>query len=98
MAGTSTAYAARQNGVAPVKSTPMRPAVELETMGYSIVIFPGALVRALAHAAAAYFESLRTHGSTLKHQANMLDFTELNELFGTAGILEAGKQYGQGGA
>ena len=76
--------------------TPMRPAAELEAMGYSIVIFPGALVRALAHAAGAYFDSLKTHGSTLSHQENMLDFTELNDLLGTADILESGKQYDDG--
>lgn len=78
--------------------TPIRPAAELEALGYSIVIFPGALVRALAHAAEAYFASLKSHGSTLDFQDRMLDFGELNELLGTADILETAKQYDDGSA
>ena len=77
--------------------TPMLPAAELETMGFSVVIFPGGLVRAIAHTAEQYFSSLNEMGSTRDYQNKMFDFEELNELLGTDCILEAGKQYGDGG-
>ena len=77
--------------------TPMLPAAELETMGFSVVIFPGGLVRAIAHTAEQYFASLNEMGSTRDYQNKMFDFEELNELLGTDRILEAGKQYGDGG-
>ena len=77
--------------------TPMLPAAELETMGFSVVIFPGGLVRAIAHTAEQYFSSLNEMGSTRDYQNKMFDFEELNELLGTDRILEAGKQYGDGG-
>lgn len=73
--------------------TPMLPADELEAMGFSIVIFPGGLVRSLAWSAQRYFESLHNRGSTLAFQENMLDFSELNELLGTSEILHEANQY-----
>jgi 2-methylisocitrate lyase-like PEP mutase family enzyme len=77
--------------------TPMTPASELEEKGFSIVIFPGALVRVLAYAAENYFNSLLKHGSTLEHQSQMFDFAELNELLGTEEMLEMGNRYTDGG-
>jgi 2-methylisocitrate lyase-like PEP mutase family enzyme len=77
--------------------TPMLPAVELETMGFSVVIFPGGLVRAIAHTAEQYFASLKEMGSTRDYQNKMFNFEELNELLGTDRMLKAGKQYGDGG-
>ncbi|MEE2998995.1 MAG: oxaloacetate decarboxylase [Pseudomonadota bacterium] len=76
--------------------TPMAPALELEEKGFSIVIFPGALVRALAYAAENYFNSLLRHGSTIQHQAQMFDFDELNELLGTKEMLKVGNRYTNG--
>ncbi len=73
--------------------TPMHSADELQALGYSIVIFPGGLVRALAHAADAYFESLAANGSTTPYLDKMLDFGELNLLLGTQDILDGAKQY-----
>ena len=77
--------------------TPMVPAAELETMGFSVVIFPGGLVRAIAHTAEQYFASLNEMGSTRDYQNKMFNFEELNELLGTDRMLKAGKQYGDGG-
>ena len=77
--------------------TPMLPAAELETMGFSVVIFPGGLVRAIARTAEQYFDSLNEMGSTRNYQNKMFDFKELNELLGTDRMLKAGKQYGGGG-
>ena len=77
--------------------TPLKPAIELEKLGFSIVIFPGALVRVLAHAADQYFASLREHGSTIQYLDNMFDFDELNDLLGTEKMLEMGEKYKDGG-
>ena len=77
--------------------TPMEPALELEKKRFSIVIFPGALVRVLAHAAENYFNSLLKHGSTLHHQSQMFDFDEPNELLGTDEMLEVSNRYTDGG-
>ncbi len=74
-------------------NTPMHSAGELQALGYSIVIFPGGLVRALAHSAGAYFESLAAHGSTTPFLDRMFDFGELNALLGTQEILDGAKQY-----
>ncbi len=77
--------------------TPMSPAGELQEKGFSIVIFPGGLVRALALAAENYFASLHKHGSTLEHLDQMYDFTALNELLETKKILEESNKYSDGG-
>ena len=44
-------------------ATPPASADELQAQGFSIVIFPGGIVRALARTAQAYYASLREHGS-----------------------------------
>lgn len=76
--------------------TPLRPAKSLEKLGYAIVIFPGGLVRMLAHSMEEYFASLHANGTTAELKDKMLDFYQLNELLGTKNILEAGKRYDEG--
>jgi 2-methylisocitrate lyase-like PEP mutase family enzyme len=73
--------------------TPMLPANELETLGFALVIFPGAIVRTLAKAAENFYTSLKTHSSTDTLRAHMLDFDALNRLIGTPEMLERGKRY-----
>ena len=73
--------------------TPLLPAAELQALGFSIVIFPGGLVRALSRAAGEYFASLKATGSTSAFLDRMLDFSELNALIGTPEMLELGKRY-----
>ena len=73
--------------------TPMLPAGELEALGFSLVIFPGAIVRTLAKAAEDFYASLKTHGSTEPFRARMFDFDALNRLIGTPEMLELGKRY-----
>ncbi|MEQ8344910.1 MAG: isocitrate lyase/phosphoenolpyruvate mutase family protein [Sneathiellaceae bacterium] len=73
--------------------TPFLPADRLQALGFSVAIFPGGLVRALAKAAQDYFAVLKAHGTTAPHAARMLDFAGLNALLGTAGILEEAKAY-----
>ena len=44
-----------------------------------------------------YFSSLQRHGTTEPFRNNMLDFTGLNEVLGTAEMLERGKRYDEAG-
>ncbi len=73
--------------------TPLLPAGELQALGFSIVIFPGGLVRALSRTANDYFASLKATGSTAAFHDRMLDFSELNALIGTPEMLALGKRY-----
>jgi len=73
--------------------TPLFDAAELERMGFRLVIFPGGLVRAVARLMGDYFASLKRHGTTQPFRNQMLDFSGLNELLGTAQVLDHGKRY-----
>ena len=73
--------------------TPVLPASELQALGFAFVIFPGAIVRALAKAAEDFYGVLKTHGTTEPFRARMFDFDALNDLIGTAEMLARGKQY-----
>lgn len=73
--------------------TPVESAADLEAAGYSIVIFPGGIVRAQAHAAQAYYASLAQNGSNRPFADRMFDFDGLNETIGTAEMLALGKRY-----
>jgi len=74
-------------------ATPIRDADELESMGFDIVIFPGGIVRALAHAARDYYASLRAHGSNQPFAERMFDFDGLNEVIETRDTLAMGRKY-----
>jgi 2-methylisocitrate lyase-like PEP mutase family enzyme len=73
--------------------TPVQSAAELETRGFRIVIFPGGTARAVAHTLAAYYASLRQHGTTTPWRGTMFDFDELNRRIGTPELLERGRHY-----
>jgi 2-methylisocitrate lyase-like PEP mutase family enzyme len=73
--------------------TPMTNAADLQALGFSVVIFPGALVRALTFQATDFLESLRRHGDTKSFANRMMDFPDLQTLLGTAEILEQGKRW-----
>jgi 2-methylisocitrate lyase-like PEP mutase family enzyme len=68
--------------------TPLLDAAALEALGYGIAIFPGGTVRALAHALADYFDSLKTHGTTAPWRDRMLDFKGINDVLGTDDMLK----------
>ena len=74
-------------------ATPIRAAQDLEAAGFSIVIFPGGIVRALARCARDYYASLHSHGSNRPFADRMFDFDGLNNVLGTADMLAAGKRY-----
>lgn len=73
--------------------TPPASADELQALGYSLVIFPGGLVRAIARTAQDYFASLREHGTTAPFAGRMLDFDQLNSVIGTPDMLRLGRRY-----
>ena len=73
--------------------TPLQDAKRLEELGFSLVIFPGALVRAFTFMAKQFFTSLHANGSTAPFRDQMLDFKQLNEYLETDAILELGQKY-----
>jgi 2-methylisocitrate lyase-like PEP mutase family enzyme len=73
--------------------TPLQDAGALEAMGFALVIFPGGIVRAIAHAAQAFYATLRRDGTTAAFRDQMFGFDELNGVIGTPEMLAAGKRY-----
>ncbi|PMR72872.1 isocitrate lyase/PEP mutase family protein [Billgrantia endophytica] len=73
--------------------TPLQNAEALQAQGFSLVIFPGALVRAVTHMASQFFATLRRDGTTDAFRDRMLDFRQLNDYLGTTSMLELGQKY-----
>jgi 2-methylisocitrate lyase-like PEP mutase family enzyme len=73
--------------------TPPLNATELEAIGFSLVIFPGAIVRVLARAADEFYTALAAKGTSEPFQNRMYDFTALNEVIGTPEMIALGKHY-----
>ncbi|MEM7498415.1 MAG: isocitrate lyase/PEP mutase family protein [Pseudomonadota bacterium] len=78
-------------------ATPIRAAADLEALGFAIAIFPGGIVRALAHTARDYYHSLAEHGSNRPFAERMFDFGGLNDVIGTPEMLDRGRRYESGG-
>jgi 2-methylisocitrate lyase-like PEP mutase family enzyme len=76
--------------------TPMLSGAELEALGFSLVIFPGGIVRTLARTAVEYYASLAAHGSTQPFRDRMFDFHDMNALIGTPEMIASGKRLGAG--
>ena len=74
-------------------ATPITDAGDLENLGFSIVIFPGGIVRALARTAQDYYHSLHANGSNRPFADRMFDFNGLNKVIGTADLLKKGARY-----
>jgi len=73
--------------------TPLLNTTDLEALGFSLVIFPGGIVRALARAAHDFYTSLAAQGSTGPFRNRMYDFNALNEVIGTPEMIALGKRY-----
>ncbi len=73
--------------------TPIDSAQTLYDKGFSVVIFPGGLVRALTHTMQGYFAALKKTGTTDSWRSQMLDFTQLNNVLQTPAVLELGQRY-----
>ena len=76
--------------------TELLSASELEQVGYSIVIFPGGLVRALSKTMESYFDSLVMNGTTKPFLNRMADFSELNQVVGTPDMIAEAAKYDEG--
>lgn len=74
-------------------NTPLKSRAELQEIGYSLVIFPGGLVRAQTRATQAYFAQLIAEGTTANMLDKMADFKELNQIIGTPEMQALGKSY-----
>lgn len=77
-----------EGGRTPIKST-----AALQELGFSLVIFPGGIVRALARAAQDFYASLKANGTTDPFRDRMFDFDQLNGVIGTPQMMAAGKAY-----
>lgn len=73
--------------------TPLAGANDLEAIGYSLVIFPGGIVRAISRAAEDFYQTLLRDGTTASMRDRMFDFDALNAVIGTPEMLEMGRQY-----
>ena len=73
--------------------TPVQSATELQTHGFRIAIFPGGTARAVAHTLQGYYASLKQYQTSTPWKDRMLDFDRLNEVIGTAQLLQTGKRY-----
>lgn len=68
--------------------TPMVKASELQEMGFNLVIYPGAAVRAATMAVMSMLDTLKSEGSTASYLGNMVEFTALQDILGTDDILK----------
>jgi 2-methylisocitrate lyase-like PEP mutase family enzyme len=73
--------------------TPLLSKVQLEELGFRIVITPGALVRATAYMAQDFLRTLKATGATAAMRDKMLDFAQINAILGLADVLDQGATY-----
>ncbi len=73
--------------------TPIHDAGALQALGFSLVIFPGGIVRAIARQAQEFYAALKEDGTTNRFRNRMFDFNQLNGLIGTPDMLALGKSY-----
>ena len=76
--------------------TPPKDAAALEGLGFAMVIFPGAIVRAAAKMAEDFYASLLARGATDAFRERMHDFDGLNRLIGTPEAIALGKRFEEG--
>src|SRR6187399_758498 len=76
--------------------TPSLNTADLQALGFSLVIFPGAIVRAVARTAGEFYASLAANGTSEPFRNRMYDFDGLNDVIGTPAMIALGKQYESG--
>ncbi len=74
--------------------TPLKSARDLGDLGFSLVIFPGALNRAYTFMARRFLNSLKLTGSTAGWRAHMYDLAGINEVVELGAMTELGNRYG----
>jgi 2-methylisocitrate lyase-like PEP mutase family enzyme len=77
--------------------TPILSKDQLQALGFSLVIFPGGVVRAIALAAQSFYDTLARDGTTDAFRSRMFDFDALNAVIGTPGMLALGRRYKEEG-
>ena len=73
--------------------TPILSKDRLQALGFSLVIFPGGVVRAIARAAQHFYATLARDGTTDAFRSHMFDFDALNAVIGTPEMLALGRHY-----
>jgi 2-methylisocitrate lyase-like PEP mutase family enzyme len=73
--------------------TPILGREKLRALGFSLVIFPGGIVRAIAKTARAFYETLARDGATDAFRDQMFDFDALNAMIGAPDMLALGRRY-----
>ncbi|HHQ14516.1 MAG TPA: isocitrate lyase/PEP mutase family protein [Chromatiales bacterium] len=73
--------------------TPLLPAAELGELGFSLVIYPGSLVRALSLAGQRCLDALKRDGTTAGILDQINDFSQLNSIIGTDAMLARAADY-----
>jgi len=76
--------------------TPLLTAIELEDLGYDLVIFCVASTYVIAKAVTKLMKELKTTGTTAGMIDEMIPFSEFNELVGLNSIREKEKAYATG--
>ena len=76
-------------------ATPMGSAQDLGDLGYSVVIFPGALNRAYTFMAKDFLASLRENGATRPWSERMNTLTGINDVVGLDEIMAESAQYSE---
>lgn len=74
-------------------ATPITGTADLEQIGFSLVIFPGGIVRALMRTAEDYYASLHATGTNAAFADRMHDFKGLNDRLGTDEMLRRGARF-----
>ena len=77
--------------------TPVKSAKELGDIGYAMVIFPGALMRAYTHMAERFLADLHTNFTTEPWWTRMNDLAGVNRIVGLDEILRDDARYAVGG-
>jgi 2-methylisocitrate lyase-like PEP mutase family enzyme len=73
--------------------TPLTPAKELGELGFSLVIYPGAMVRVTSFAAQAYLRELKAVGTTSGMLEKMNSFDQIMDMVGLQESIAEGKAY-----
>ena len=73
--------------------TPILSRETLQALGFSLVIFPGGVVRAIARTARDFYQTLLRDGDTQRFRDRMFDFDALNAAIGTPEMLALGRAY-----
>jgi 2-methylisocitrate lyase-like PEP mutase family enzyme len=73
--------------------TPLLPAKNLQQLGFSVVIHPGAIGRFIGKQLQPFLQTLKEEGTTLSELSRMLDFESQNAVVGLPEMLARARRY-----